>query len=127
MIRVLNFNQNVEKPERVFELLWTGWSVGGLLLQRDDKGARNSGRLEGTVTGKLKKISTSSPTENDVAHRTLNALEDGTWPILKLSQPEFDLLAKFTDVTAVWNTAAMDEVVDMWDWRDAADKQSASA
>lgn len=124
MIRVLDFNKDTTTPERTFELLWTGWCVGGLMLSRENKDARASGRLEGTTTRKFKQISVAAPTELDTNHRVLRRNEDGTYPTLKLSQPEFDVLVKFTDVTSVWNTAVMDEVVEMWDWRDAAEKQT---
>lgn len=124
MTRVMNFNLDTETPAKIFELIWVGWSVGGLILQRDEKTARTQGRLEGAVTKKLKAISVplAATAEGDPNKRTLKKLDDDTWPILRLSQDEFNLLVKFTDVVSVWNTAVMDEVVEMWDWRDAADK-----
>lgn len=124
MIRVIDFNQGTPNPEKMFEMIWVGWSLGGLILQRDDKNARNQGRLEGTVTKKLKAISVMLPSsgESEINKRALKRQDDNTWPVLRLTQPEFDQLVKFTDVVTVWNTSAMDEVVEMWDWRDAADK-----
>lgn len=126
MVRLLDFNKDTEKPERTFELLWTGWCVGGLLLSRENKDARTSGRLEGTTTRKLKAVSTAAATDMDANRRLLKVDAEGKYPVLKLSQPEFDLLTKFTDVASVWNTSVMDEVVEMWDWRDAAEKETES-
>jgi site-specific recombinase len=95
-----------------FRLLWTALMTGGDGKDRTPVVIRKEARLHTTLEA------LSVPTNGNELERTLS-VEDAR---LTLSQEDFDLLQQYTEKTA-WTPHTSRDVVDLWDWLSAADKQ----